>query len=373
MLMASLPFYVLPVREPVHQIKSSTLPIEQAWQFQADEPVLEAFLSTSDVFIRGTKGLYAVSRESGEKHWYIKRDNLSWIIPPSDKQNVVLLVTNSSSDLEAIDSETGRTRWRVRAKDIAKANNSHIYALTSDDDKVFVGISTNRRTRIVALNLADGRTIWDAPQRLDDEAGVDALLLSHPWLVAKGEKLWYLHPHDGQVEFTKPLPPADRFAFGERQIFAIMPSGGIRSLDPLTAHMQWNFRASCADGEYEILTLPKPPSYMLLVTVSCPKGLSLDWGSLYVIDAETGKVAWHHESEATSVMASAAAMGQSIYTLRINGSLYALDALSGEIVGELHVEPSRLHELGANASVVADQELLILLMGNSQIFAFKPN
>ena len=363
-------FFVLGKEDIVYKIETSNLPAKQVWQFDSHEPISRVFFSPVDIYFTGESGVYAVNRITGLESWYIERDNLSLLIPPSLTHDILLVVTNQKRFIEAIDSDTGHTKWRVSVKKVAASDLAQVVAIAVKDETVFVGATLNRGTSIFALDLGNGSERWDAPQRLPEASPSDLAIYGN-WLVVQGESLWYLDPNKGTNTTSKPLPVTNRFVFGLEQIFATVDESGIQAIDPLTAVKQWTFRAPCAYADYWLRLPPQPPANVLSIIVSCPKGLFYDGGSLYSVDADNGLITWRHSPELGHIPISVTNMDGHSYYLTLDGSVYALDIRNGQEVGELHVTPGELRDLGENASVSSDNEMLVLLLGNSQAFAFQ--
>jgi outer membrane protein assembly factor BamB len=356
-----------------YEIVSSTLPTSLAWKFEADEPIIHAYLSPTFIYFTGYNSIYAVSRATGEELWKVERDHITLLIPPlATDSHMVLVVTNNEKFIEALNVETGESRWRVSVKDAVSSDNASVSAVTVDANQVFVGAFLSRGTKIFALQLDNGKQIWDSPQELP-EVRPRELMVYDKWLAVEGGDLWYLNRDNGVVTFRKLLPKANRFVFGTDQIYAISDGEDIKALDPLSIAEQWNFQGQCQHNSYWIYLSPTLPSDVLLVFVACDREQLYGGGTFYRLATQSGEIAWMHQIGSGPFLVLATIMGNYSYYLLDDGSVHALDLRGGQEVGALYVQPAEVRDRAGNERLVSDSEILVLLMGNQQAFAFKNN
>jgi glucose dehydrogenase len=64
-------------------------------------------------------------------------------------------------------------------------------------------------------------------------------------------------------------------------------------------------------------------------------------------------------------------MGNYIFYIIEDGSVYALDRSDGEPAGEMHFVPATVQTPNVDARILSDNEMLLYLPGDNQVFAFE--
>jgi outer membrane protein assembly factor BamB len=358
-------------RSDSYQIKSSSLPIEKVWEFATSEPILNAFLSSKNVYLVSRRGIYAIDRTTGEQSWKINRNKVIDVVPPTvPDSNIVVVATNDGKFIEAVSNTTGMSIWQVSVDKIVGNPDALARTINVSTEQVFVGTALFRGTKIFALRMTDGVETWDSPQEIQESYPSNAYLYGD-WLAVKGIDIWYLGRENGEIVNKDSLPETNRFAFASSHIYAITDGIGIKALAPLTTAEQWLFRVQCDTAGYWILALPKSPDNETIVEASCSTGVFTSERSIYNLNDNTGEPIWTHKLKPAVFPKSFTNMGNYIFYIIEDGSVYALDRSDGEPAGEMHFVPATVQTPNVDARILSDNEMLLYLPGDNQVFAFE--
>ena len=185
------------------------------------------------------------------------------------------------------------------------------------EGKVFVQFDTNRGSRVMALNISSGETVWETKRTskiswaspiLAEVNGKKQLVLTADpnvagYNVETGEELWSVDCMMGEV--------GPSVAFGEGLIYASNEYAILVAIDPITGEKKWE------NDEYlpEVAS-PVVGNGLLIIATS--------YGVLACFDAKTGEKVWEEEYNA-GFYASPMIVENKIYALDTDGIMHILE------------------------------------------------
>ena len=352
-----------------HRLVESNLPVELAWQFQADGPIAEAAVEGDDgaLYVGTNHHLYSLDPTSGNINWQslAKRLRSGFILPHNDS---VLMLTNQDSVLWALSTRDGTPEWQVNLDHVAQARSGVPSAdqLLADSERVYLVMNLQRGTDAVALEPATGRILWHAPPELSATGNgpFAAFLDGERLVIVTGGDVFALDAKTGELLqwFDGSLgsfrPPA--YSGG-----TIYTNGDVvRALDSTTLAEKWRISHGCRGllaGD-----IPYPPLVVdgvVYITTSCELA--------YAVDANTGRLLWRYsEPNHHSLMGFTVFQGHG-YLVTHAAELVALDLNSGLEVGRASTTPAAI-VAPPDPQLTATRDLLLVSFGDHRLFAFHP-
>jgi outer membrane protein assembly factor BamB len=287
------------------------------------------------LFISGANAqkreVYCFDRNSGKLIWSKAVDNIpgSPAAAPRTTEDTGLaaptLYTDGirvyaifgTGDIIAFDMDGNR----VWARNLGVPDNhyGHSSSLIGWKDKLFVQYDTNRGQRLLALNVANGETVWETPRSVKVSwaspilANVNGkyqiILATDPTVAAydidTGKEVWSVRGLMGEVG---PSP-----AFGEGLVFATQEYATLMAINPANGQIVWK------DDEYlSEVASPVVAGGMVFLATS--------YGVLVAYDAKTGEKLWEQD-DGPGYYSSPVVADNKLFIFDLDGRLqvYALE------------------------------------------------
>jgi outer membrane protein assembly factor BamB len=287
------------------------------------------------VFISGgnaqKREVYCLDRNSGKLIWSKAVDNIpgSPATAPRTTEDTGLAAPSlytdgirvyaifGTGDIIAFDMDGNR----VWARNLGVPDNhyGHSSSLIGWKDKLFVQYDTNRGQRLLALNVANGETVWETPRSVKVSwaspilANVNGkyqiILATDPTVAAydidTGKEVWSVRGLMGEVG---PSP-----AFGEGLVFATQEYATLMAINPANGQIVWK------DDEYlSEVASPVVAGGMVFLATS--------YGVLVAYDAKTGEKLWEQD-DGPGYYSSPVVADNKLFIFDLDGRLqvYALE------------------------------------------------
>ncbi len=201
------------------------------WSFKTDKEVWSTpVLSGSTLFVTSLDGsLYALDSASGRELWSFKTEAGVAATPVVSEADGLAYVGGFDSRLRAIDIETHRQRWAVKATNWFWATpllaNGVVYAGALDG-------------KVYALDADSGRAHWDRPFKTDSEIRAAPVMAGNVLVVVdRGGHVYALDPQDGTMAPAQELDLeadvlADPLVLPNGQVLIATTGGEMILLDP---------------------------------------------------------------------------------------------------------------------------------------------
>lgn len=287
------------------------------------------------LFISGANAqkreVYCFDRNSGKLIWSKAVDNIpgSPAAAPRTTEDTGLAAPSlytdgirvyaifGTGDVIAFDMDGNR----VWARNLGVPDNhyGHSSSLIGWKDKLFVQYDTNRGQRLLALNVANGETVWETPRSVKVSwaspilANVNGkyqiILATDPTVAAydidTGKEVWSVRGLMGEVG---PSP-----AFGEGLVFATQEYATLMAINPANGQIVWK------DDEYlSEVASPVVAGGMVFLATS--------YGVLVAYDAKTGEKLWEQD-DGPGYYSSPVVADNKLFIFDLDGRLqvYALE------------------------------------------------
>ncbi len=247
---------------------------------------------------------------------------------------------------------------RIWARNLGMPDNhyGHSSSLVTWNGKVFVQFDTNSGAKVMALNTANGETVWETPRDagiswaspvLADINGKKQVILTGAPIVAgydteTGEEQWAVECLMGEV--------GPSVTVCEGLVFAANEYARLAAIDPVNAAIVWE------DDFY----LPEVASPV------CANGLLIvatTYGMLVCYDAKTGELLWE-EDFGKVFYASPVVADNKIYALDTQGVMHILEvSREAKVLGQ-----PELGEEGYASPAFSDGRIFIRGIGNLYCF-----
>jgi len=246
--------------------------------------------------------VYAMNRHTGKILWEREANNISGspATPPRTTDDTGLAAPSvtvdgkrvfaifGTGDIIAFDFE-GNRLW-ARNLGVPQNHYGHSSSLLTWKDKVFVQYDTQARSRVLALDVATGKTVWETPRTSDVSwaspllAEVDGkfqlILLGHPdfgaYDIETGQKLWSVDVMSGEVGVSP--------AYGGGLVFAANEYATMVAVNPATGEIVWQDR-------YYLPEVASPVYHDGLLYIATT------FAVLASFDANTGQLVWEFDGE----------------------------------------------------------------------------
>ncbi|WP_030207360.1 PQQ-binding-like beta-propeller repeat protein [Streptomyces sp. NRRL S-87] len=259
--------------------------------------------------------------------WRFRMSNEVWGTPSVDGD--LLYVT--SFEVHALDVASGRRQFKTR--EVA-------WAMQVADGRIHASDGPS----LYALDAKDGTERW----RLQTDAWVYALKADRgtvvtatrgggvqAWEAANGQQLW--ETSGAQTDFETPEAAP---VIHDGTVY-VWQNARLRALDARTGAEQWSYpvgdAASC--GNVPVRVTPAPDGYVYIAAGT----------RVIAADTATGRVRWHFEAPAVFLAPPAfapgpAVTGGGVYLADYLGTVYALDATTGKDRWRIATEPRQSAE-----------------------------
>lgn len=327
------------------------------WTFATGGPVVSSpVVADGAVYVSSLSGfLYAVDAATGKERWRFK--SRTPIASTPAIADGTLYFVSSSGSLAALDAATGAVRWvtAIEYERKFQARGLHGYgpagqtipdawdiwtsAPTVARGKVYFGSGDGN---VYALDARSGALQWKFPTGdvvHASPAVADATVYIGSWdgnfyaLDAdSGQQRWVFHGGEdpaihNQVGFQSSAAVADG------TVFVGCRDGHVYALDAATGRKRWDYPTS----KSWVNTTPAVRDGLVYAGTS-------DSSRFFALDARTGRLRFNTDLKAY-VFSSPALAGGRAFIGSHNGTLTALDARSGEPVGQFRTEASKSDRL----------------------------
>lgn len=324
--------------------------LQRRWQAERGSGYGEkhATAANGTVYHASDDGTFAVAAD-GTASW---ASDVAAVAPPRVGDGTVFVSTESA--LVALDAASGEREWSVEVE------GELVSAPVVGADGVYVGTKGGPGSAggiVYALATEDGSTRWEheLEKQVVSAPGVgDGVVAAtsgegHDDVVvaidaASGERLW--EATEDPASKSSPLVDDDRVYVNARDLMAF---------DAASGETQWN-----AELGGEGWSRPVLVEGMLYATTA-GEHASDESGSVYGVNAATGEVTLD-VSTGGSIAASPAIIGWTVYVGNVLGTVYAIEARSGDLLG--------WRDLGDSVrSTTAVDETLCVAMDDSALAA----
>jgi outer membrane protein assembly factor BamB len=270
--------------------------------------------------------IYCLNRNSGEILWQKNADNIpgSPATPPKTTDDTGLaaptLAVNDQSvfaifgtgDIIAFDHQ-GNRKW-ARNLGVPANHYGHSSSLLTWEEKVFVQYDTQSGSRVLALDVLTGKTIWETPRSsgvswaspiLTEVNGTWQLVLAaNPNVAAydidTGKEIWSVNCLSGEVG---PSP-----AYGGGLIFAANEYARMVAINPNNGEIVW-------EDNYYLPEVASPVYHEGLLYIAT------SYAVFACFDAKTGEFLWEYDTE-DGFYSSPVVVDGKIYIFDMEGQAY---------------------------------------------------
>lgn len=273
--------------------------------------------------------VYCLDRHSGELLWEREATDItgSPSVPPETTDDTGLAAPSLTTDPYGVYaifgtgdiiafSHHGERLW-ARNLGVPENHYGHSSSLITWDGKVFVQYDTAAGSRLLALDVADGSTVWETPRDndiswaspilIEQDGSMRLIVLSNPNLDAydidNGEQLWSVDCMSGEVG---PSP-----AYGGGLVYAANEYATMVAVDPSDGSIVWEDR-------YYLPEVSSPvyhDGYLYIATT---------YAVLACFDAQTGDFIWEFDGEDRFYSSPVIAEGR-IYAFDTSGRAYIIE------------------------------------------------
>ncbi len=232
--------------------------------------------------------------------------------------NGTVFVANVSDTVYALDVGTGALKWRHQhAIDVARTTSLELFAAPApavDGDMVYAGFSDGF---LVGLGRNDGTPRWqvEVGEGTYPDLAAPALAIAGGVVVGGfSQPLLRIDPSNQAVTWRIDIGSASPFAAVGETLFHGGADGKLRRIDARSGVVTWEWDSALGGT----LGRPQPTAIGVLV----PSGE----GSLYLIDAENGRLEWTFSPGVLldGIAGAPAISGADVFVVTNGGMLYAL-------------------------------------------------
>ncbi len=319
------------------------------------------YIGTRDESGNEHHAIHAVDLETGKKRWEVKADAQVQASPAV--ADGIVYASSIRGTLYAMNAETGEVIWEktVGKDEVQRA--WMYYSPTVVDGVVYQAYSTGSGGKMMALDARTGAEIWNVPL-----AG-GWIVESTPvvqdgkiyvggdggWLISldasTGKELWRKKPAGGWMHSMPSI--------SDGRIYMGYGGGLLVTLDAATGKELWRYKSPDSSYIAGGTTGSSPAVAAGVVYMGFPDG------NVAAFDAATGTKKWSYRTKG-GIISSAAVSGETVFIGSNDGKLYAFDKLTGQPLWE--------HEIGAwvaSSPAISGNTLVVgALDGN--LYAFTP-
>ncbi|MFG2803257.1 serine/threonine-protein kinase [Streptomyces pseudovenezuelae] len=271
--------------------------------------------------------VFAVDPTDGSLLWRHRADTTRWSVPPALSGGVVLPLPDFGNRLEALDPDTGRTRWQ---------RNVPTYdGMWSADGMLLV---TRADGTVTGVDSASGDTKWSrkvpghVTPAFSTFAGDPLLYVTSTSVDESTTRVTAMDPATGDVRWDKRLDGALTPVGSESGSLFFL------SVDRVFDYARAVVRFTPASGATRKVALPVPRQGAQATVHDGVVYVLATFGAMEAIDVDTGRQLWHLE---TSMSRGSAPVsdGRHVFVTTSDGRLLAVDARKGTLTGQT---PARL-------------------------------
>lgn len=331
-----------------------TPPVRTVWAYSVGQnlygssPVLaegRLFVPISDLGDGSAGGLAALDARTGQELW-VHRSGFGVRGAPAVSGGLVVIAVTSGS-VQALDAATGELRWTYQLGAAEPPLFTSLHASpTIVDALVYVGIQRD----FVALDLATGEPVWStipsstegawsttAAAAVDSGVAVSSVAIGKlgllAWDAGTGALLWQTSREPTIGLLASPL-------IADGTVYTLNWATHMHAIDLFTGEIHWSRQVAEDSFEWGF-GAPVTPAYadgMLYVPTT--------HGRVVAIDAMSGVERWshaarpsaiylaHYQGVTRSFVSSPVVTGSLVWMGGGDGTLSALDRVSGDVVWE---------------------------------------
>jgi outer membrane protein assembly factor BamB len=355
---------MLKPRLAYHWLGDSTLPVQLAWEFTADEIITDPPMFGEDgtVYLKAGTYVYALDPDTGEVKWQFRRSSHVWgsILPLGD---LVLVTTEADQVLQALRAEDGEAVWRISVDDLAQTSAPllsfppAIEHLSADEQRIYVGLDLHGGNQVLALEPHTGQLLWKSPPR-----PFPASMSSAPeQFIISSRELFFLDKEIGALVRSE-----------QNNIYSYRPrlytkdtmytSGGIaRAIALDTLEEKWRISHGCSSWDPRIPEPPEVVDDVAYFLTTCHLA--------YAVNTDNGRLLWRYaDKNERNVLSFVVYQGMG-YLMTADATLHAVDLETGREMGELTSTPDVM-PFETRDYLAANEKLLLVHYRGYQLFAF---
>jgi outer membrane protein assembly factor BamB len=342
---------------PDEPVATGDFPPTAVWMISADTQVVTSpIILGYRLFVRTKESVYALDVQDGTVIWRTASPGVSPLsVEPLITDNIVF-VPEKDSRISAFDIETGDLLWRSAEIDFKLGSPalSEIESIAVDDRCVYVA---RYDWNLICYSLDTGEEIWNVrvPNRssLFLAAGQDMVFLGADHYVRAyykddGQLLW-------ENEYDNLVGP---ILFDNGTLYVTFDNSSLIALNSESGQMIWSQQLD-------------PASERLINAIASIDGrLYVGSNKLYSVSEGDGTIIW--ESSDLGYLETPVKLEDRIYVRNIYTTLHALDIISSQETGQLHIQFNTTQKHEPHRSPLAVDDLLIVPFGDNRIFAYRP-
>ena len=278
------------------------------------------YLGMIDGNLDGGKGsAYALDADTGEQRWKTELTGMPTVSPAVADGTVYV---GDTSNVHALDAETGAIRWSFEhpATSSPTVVGDALYVGTGDGlyalDRNGGGVRWQFTEAVETVPAVADDTVYVVGERHDGETGTDYGVV-FALAADAGTERWRT-----TVDSLSTPTVADGTVY--------VGSNRLTALDTKTGETRW--RAATGGGAAGAYSSAVADGVVYHVA----EGSALDHdSSVFAFDAETGEQRWEYAHDGVDVISSPVVADGIVYVAQTTGGLFALEAESGALVGQL--------------------------------------
>lgn len=343
------------------KLVSSSLPVKQLWQTQLKEPLSAIPVLTNRVIIAQTSvALYGLDKDSGQQLWkYTFNTRQPTPAPTMAKRNLVFLGENDGM-VTALDTVSGEIKWQ-RQHCGQESGYYTIASIVTDQEKVYI---VSQPTAIEAIYLDNGSVSWShckINETVFPSRGARLFIGGNEKLFVVTTEAHILNLDTGIIEqkFEQNLAGAQHLVDG--RFYGrnwVRDAHTMEIIRTLTSPGYKPLYGSCEDFRRPFTFGPSN----VYAVGSCGGVFSLDLDNYTVTESYLSNL---------DVAAPVTIYQNLLYALTSNGEVHAIDPVTGLNAGVLRTNKNVESLRMSSSGVTSDNEVLVLIFGDKDIFAFK--
>ncbi|MFF9509854.1 PQQ-binding-like beta-propeller repeat protein [Streptomyces sp. NPDC014727] len=308
------------------------------WRFRMSNDVWGTPVVAGDLLYVTSFEVHALDVGNGRRQF--KTRDVAWVMAVEDGR----IHASDGPSLYALDAATGTERWRLQT-------DAWVYSLKADRGTVVTG---TRGGGVQAWEASTGEKLWESGGVQTDFETAEAGPVVHDGTVYlwQDARLRAVDARSGIERWSYPIGDAASCGGVPVRVTAaadgfVYVSAGARVLavDTVSGHVRWHFESPAV--------FLSPPTFAPGPAVTGGGVYLADYlGTVYAIDASTGKDRWRIATEARQSLEPVLVTGGNVH-VGSGSALYTLDAVTGtpkwrfaaggEVVGAPVVADGRVH------------------------------